>query len=122
MAAIVWADVVAVAPELAELSSALYTDILGYVNVALVPTEWGGEDSSRLRLARLYLAAHYATMVSRGGSVGEIVGFVTSESAGGLSRSYSSGASTGTVYDATPYGQLFWALFRSTLVTLPIVL
>ena len=106
MTAIIWADVTAVASELASTAGATQTMILAYVNDALSVDAFGGEDSATLTLARAYLAAHMATAGARGAP-----GQVSAESAGGLSRSYAvDAASSGSSYGSTAYGQQYLAL------------
>jgi len=110
--AITWDDVEDIAPELASLSEDAQTIILNYVNQALAVVEFGGEGSATLRLARIYMAAHYGTVTARGGT--GPAGPVTSESAGGLSRSYglvTSGGS-GDEMATTGYGQAYMSLVR----------
>ena len=114
MAAIAWSDVVALAPELANTNALTQTDVLNYVNggggtglsggLLLNLTLYDGEAGMRTRLARIYLAAHFASM-PRLGSGGPLIG----ESAAGLSRQY------GLMLDKsklalTGYGQAFLAM------------
>jgi hypothetical protein len=115
MAAITWPNVVDFAPELSAFDADAQTPILAYVNdEAFHLDSWGGEDSSTLRLGRIYLAAHMATISNSGGSA--VAGPVTSETAGGLSRSYGfmSSVEADPLLDATPYGRLFRELLRRT--------
>lgn len=122
MAAITWPDVVAIAPELASLSVTAQTLILDHVNTALNVSVFGGEASPKLRLARVFLAAHYGTVATTGGAV--LAGPVTAESAGGLSRSYATTFATdafGGPWGSTAYGQSFAALLRSSPARLPVV-
>lgn len=116
MAAITWADVIALAPEVATIPLGAQTDILAYVNSQLNVVTWGGEDSIQLRLGRIYLAAHLATITVFGGSG---AGPVVSESAGGLSRSYAQASTSGA---RTGYQDMFLELLRRTPARLPIVL
>lgn len=119
---IVWADVLGVAPELSTVSALGQTDILAYVNEAFVVDEWGGDASKLLRLARIYLAAHYGTVSVQGsaGAAGPVIG----ESAGGLSRQYASNSPMGTdpLFDTTPYGKAFRNLARRSSGRAPVVL
>lgn len=112
MADITWAHVTDHAAELATVDVDAQTDILAYVNSSLVSAEFGGEDSSTYKLARIYLAAHTATLGPVSGGAGA-AGPVTAEAAGGLSRSYGFIASmTIAGYDSTSYGRLFAQLVR----------
>ena len=114
MASIVWADVTAhpgTPSEFSAVSPQAQADILALVNRALPPAEWGEEDHPRLRLGRIFLAAHYASLELRR-STGP-AGPVVSESAGGLSRSYAQPGGLHVFYGATPYGLAFQALCAS---------
>jgi hypothetical protein len=66
MAAIVWADVVALEPLVAGASVDAQTTILAYVNTDLNVDGFGGEDDPRLKLARSFVAAHYGLSVTPG--------------------------------------------------------
>lgn len=110
MAAITWADVVAHAAELSTFPVAAQNDILAWVNTHLNVTLFGGEDAAKTKLARVYLAAHTATMDKRGGAAGPVV----SSSAGGLSRSFASPPS-GSDLEATSYGSQYKMLLRTTV-------
>lgn len=115
MAAIVWADVTERAPELAAVGLLAQTDYLAFVNVELNVTMFGGEDAPKLKSARIYLAAHMATLDRQRGSA--IAGPVISESRGGLSRSYANmllPGSGGGLWAQTTYGQLYYALVRTS--------
>jgi hypothetical protein len=86
---IVTGDVTALDPTgfLAKLPDEAWFPILAYVNTlpdtAIDPG--GGADGPAVHLARLFLAAHFATCILRGGGA---VGPVTGETAGGLRRTY----------------------------------
>lgn len=112
MSPITWADVTgmfAADAALAALPVAAQDDILAWVNEQLNVTLFGGEDAPKTKLARIHLAAHMATMGRRGGAAGP----VTSSSAGGLSRSFST-PPTGTDYDSTSYGSIYKMLLGTT--------
>lgn len=119
MADIVWADVTGFAPELTTVSAGAQTLILAYVNdEALDSSVFGGESANMYKMARIYLAAHRGTLTLRGGTAGP----VTSESAGGLSRSYGSGMTSSTGLESTVYGQEFLALCNASLARSPVIL
>lgn len=119
MAAIIWTDVVAVAPELEELDEAATTMILDHVNTVLNTRAFGGEESPRLKLARVYLAAHMASGLGVAGGGGE----VTSESMGGLSRSYVDGSSAlGGDISETGYGRQYLMIVNQSIGRGPIVI
>lgn len=110
MAAITWTDVTDVAKELTTVSVGAQTAILLLVNDFLDVGTWGGEDSQKLKMGRVFLAAHIATLsAKRKGKAGT----VSSEAAGGLSRSYQSLA-TATALSLTSYGDLYTMLAKST--------
>lgn len=121
MAAIVWADVVALAPEVNAIDDAAKADIIAYVNVALTVANFGGEDHPKTRLARIYLAAHLAAMLRRGVTGGGAAGPLVSHSAGGMSRSYAV-MSSGSALSSTSYGSMYEELARTSLGRLPFTL
>jgi hypothetical protein len=104
VAAIVWTDVTALAPELGTTAAQTQTDVLAFVNAALAVSLYDGEGGPRTRLSRIYLAAHLATM-PRLGAGGALVG----ESAGGLSRQYAA-PMTRSNLGKTSYGVAFLSL------------
>jgi len=119
--AITWEDVQAVAPELAGdvVTPIAQEVILAVANSHLAVDVWGGEDSPKLRAGRIYYAAHLATL----GRMRGRVGMVASESAGGLSRSYSNpmlGYKTSLVL--TSYGTLYMGLAKTTAARAGLVL
>jgi hypothetical protein len=122
MASIAWTDVVDHAPELSTVDTDAQTNILAYVNTAMTVDEWGGESSPKLKLARIYLAAHYGTVTSQGGA--GAAGPVTSETAGSLSREYASYSPAGSdpLLDTTPYGKAWRSLARTTKARAPQVI
>lgn len=125
MSAIIWTDVT-LGLGLASLQTVpvpIQNDILSKVNGAGInAVAFGGEESPNTRLARIYLAAHLGQLVANMIS-GEVNGvLVSSESTGGISRSYSVGSADGD-HNETIWGQLFDQLVRSSPGTRgPIVL
>lgn len=110
MAAIVWADVSAFDSTLASVDSDAQDDILAHVNTALEAGDFpGGEEGARLRLARIYLAAHFAQSAVTGGTGAG--GPVTRERAGELEVAYAA-ASAGSGLDETAAGRRFKELLR----------
>ena len=105
MASIIWADVTALAPELTAPSEAARVYLLAHVNAELDPAMFDGEDGPTLRLARIWLAAHLATVgaLSTGGAAGPVM----SESVGGMSISYGASSSTDAALGTTAYGRLY---------------
>lgn len=124
MADITWTHVEDHAPELSGVSSAAQTDILAHVNVTLVVADFGGEDAAKLKLARVYLAAHFGTFALP--DVVGTAGSVTSEKAGDLSREYGTEtlalAFASSEYGSTVHGQMFLALVRTTPARAPLLL
>ncbi len=109
MASIAWSDVVAFAPDQSAVSATAQTKILAYVNERFDVSELGGESSPDLYMARVWLAAHLGASTALGG---DVAGPVTSESAGGLSRSYAVLSSTGALA-TTGYGAQLKELIRA---------
>lgn len=81
-------DVLEFAPELSKIKDGAWAAILAFVNsfTSLGIDIGGGEQSSLLRLARIFLAAHYGTVSRR--SPSGAAGPTTSEAAGAVRRSY----------------------------------
>lgn len=110
---ITWTQVAALASELSDLDAGAQLLILEHVNAALDAAIWGGESSPKLRLARIYLAAHYGTLARSNGNAA--AGPVISESAGGLSRTYANMSVVGaTRLDSTSWGRLYSELVATT--------
>lgn len=112
MAAITWTNVTDAAPELAAFSNVnAQNAVLNEVNTTINVVPLGGEDSIKTFNARVYLAAHIATLLRRRG----IAGVRSSESAGPVSESFSPillpqyGA-----YAMTSYGVLYAQEIAST--------
>ena len=111
MADITWTDVTDLAPQLASVPVAAQAMYLADANQSLAAAEFDGADGPKFKLARIYLAAHFATFsnIAAGGTSGPVTG----ESAGGLSVTYANTSiATGwaSVYDSTPYGRLYLTL------------
>lgn len=111
MAAITWTQVVLLAPELETLPSGAQDLILDYVNQALPVGPWGGESGPKLKLGRIYLAAHMGTLTASGsGGLGQI----TEVSEGDVVTKFAEAAKSGSSLDQTSYGQEFKRLGRTT--------
>lgn len=117
MADITWTNVTDHVATLSTVGAAAQADILAVVNATFDTEVFDGETGPTTKLARIYLAAHMATLETQGGSGGGVVGPVVSESAGRLSRSYSvTAAMNGADGDLelTRYGRLLRQLIRAT--------
>lgn len=117
MAAIAWSDVTGMFPAdttLAAIPAAAQTAILAYVNEDLSASYFGGEASAKLKLARIYWAAHMAVSGGLGGEASS--GPVTSREEGGVRETYAvSGAGIPSSSNrTTSYGRLFDELVRSS--------
>lgn len=123
-----WTDVTTLAPELCDLNPIVTVDILTHVNETLDPDVFsGGEEGVTYRLARIYLAAHMGTLSITGGSagVGSVVGPVTAEQVGGISRQYGDPISSDTGESdltATIYGRMLRDLINRSLARCPVLL
>ncbi len=120
MAAITWPNVVDFAATLSTTAVGAQDAILAYVNQALQPEVYGGEDATKLRLARIYLAAHMGEILRRQG----IGGAVTGESISAESVSFSYAAPFhGAIssLETTSWGLEFQRLTNSTYARLPVV-
>jgi hypothetical protein len=85
MAPVAWPDVVAYSSPLAAVNITVQTDLLAWVNKSFSAV-FDGEDGVKTRLARIYAAAHMASLPGAGEQ--RPGGAVVAESRGGLSRSY----------------------------------
>jgi hypothetical protein len=123
MADLTWSNVTGiVAPELTSVALAAQTAILAYVNgtVDCDAIDADGEDGPTALLARAYLAAHIATTIGVGASG---AGAVTSESIGGLSRSYAVAAAVGDdALKTTGYGVAYLGMINRSPVRGPWIL
>lgn len=118
MVDITQADVIDFAPELATVSESTWERILAYVNE--LDMTGVGETEATTMLARLYLAAHMATTTKRGSSAS--AGPVTSESVGGVRRSYANVAATSaSSLSSTRYGQMYSEVLNASLASCPVV-
>lgn len=115
---ITWADVEIFAPELSTLLVPAQTDILAHVNSALVSSEW--RTPARLRLAQIFLAAHFGTLTNQGST--PIAGPVIKESAGGISRSYANPPTGTNGLERTTYGLMYKQLLMTSAARSPLVL
>lgn len=102
--AITPADVIAVAPELATQSNERIQLFIGYATPYVNANVWGEKTNYALSL----FTAHLMTLTGRQGAGGSI----SSETVGGLSRSYSNPSSTDAMA-STGYGQTFAMLMKS---------
>lgn len=122
MADIEWTDVTAFAPALSTVDEAAQDDIIAWVNAAINPDTFDGDDGPIYRIARIYLAAHSALLARQGNSNG--AGPVTLETAGGVTRQYANpgGGIALAALDSTGYGKLYKQLLASSNVRGPFVL
>lgn len=121
MADITWSDVTDTAPELATLAVNAQTLILDYVNSALNVTVFDGEEGPRTKAARVYLAAHLATMTTRANA--NASGPKTNASLGPQSKKYSEFKSDfASQYNATSYGMLYSLMVNTSSARGPIIL
>lgn len=113
---IVKEDVTEVAAELATgVEDPAWDRILAFVNQFDLSEVDSDDDRA---LARIFLAAHLAKGVklSSGGTASSTIGPVTSESVGGIRRSYAFIAQTASdsALNTTRYGQTFLEIIRMT--------
>lgn len=112
MAAIVWSDVTSLPDAALATISVLFQDlILEIVNTTgLNAANFGGENAAKTKLARVLLAAHFATMFLRRG----FAGVPASQSEGGVSESMAQILQGPRALDLTGYGQALHALAAGT--------
>lgn len=113
MAAIDWDDVVAHAADLADVDTDAQADILGYVNENVNVAKFGGETSYKLKLARIYLAAHLGQMTLEADSSSGVTGDIESETIGAESITFDySKMSDGDELELTQHGLKYRGLVR----------
>ncbi len=123
MAVIVWTDVTDHFPTGVTTVVNAQTTILAYVNAALVVAEFGGEADDKLKLARIYLAAHFGTIAA--GGVTGVAGAVVEEEAGDLRRKYASFSTTGSSdpsLSSTAGGRAYLTLLATSPARSPVLL
>ena len=98
-----WADVVEIAPELADTADAAQTAILAMARRLCNAAAFGELYADGVR----YLAAHLATIGRNKGR-----GPVTAEAVGQLSRSYGTLVALAGTWGATAYGAHYYQLTR----------
>ena len=112
MADIVWADVTGMFPGdtvLASVPVAAQTNILAYVNGDLSSAYFATD--STFKLARIYMAAHMATVGSRAGAVTS--GPLQSATSGNVSMTYANVTQAAFYTSTTSYGELYNGLLQS---------
>lgn len=103
---IIWADVVAIAPELSTVAIGGQIAILGIVDRWVDADAWGDRQAD----GQAYLAAHLATLARRAGA-----GQLTQEKLGEMSRSYAPPMFLRGSFGTTSYGT--W--YETMVETLP---
>ena len=108
------ADVIAVAAGLSTLSDAVWVIVLNFIN----DFEGLDCDPSLRKLALCLLSAHIGSVTGSVGASGATTA-VTSESAGGLKRTYAQPTSSSSMsaLERTTYGQQFLAILRMSIST-----
>lgn len=121
MAAIDWPAVVGAAPQMVAVSASFQADILNYVNGTLEVSLFGGEDSFKLRMARLMLAAHMGEVWIRRGQGGALTGeTIAAQSVASTWAAPYHGAAI-DVLETTSFGLEFLRLVATTGASLPMV-
>jgi hypothetical protein len=110
MAAIAWTDVVALpgAARLATLATIYQDVVLAMVNTRVAVDGFDGEDGPLTKLARMYLAAHQATL-----GLQKAPGALTGERAGGIDKTFAA-PMIQSEFAVTPYGMLYLTLVRTS--------
>lgn len=110
MTAIVWGDVSGCFAELTLTPVPFQTIALSIVNgKGLDVDNFGGEAADLTKAARIFYAAHLATLAARRGAAGAL----TSQSEGGVTQSYAQ-LQNPRMLDLTSYGNLFRQLIMGT--------
>lgn len=117
MAAITWNHVVALYDDLDCVNTEAQEIYLAEANTAIDVSNFeGGELSPRVKLARIYLAAHGAYAAKLRGD-----GPVASESIGGVSTSYRAVGSDDNALRLTAPGREYLSIIDTSLCRLPVV-
>lgn len=121
MADIVWSDVTDHVNALTSTPVNVQTTLLAYVNSRVVVSCFDGEDGPTTKLARIYLAAHFATPTGSGGA--GTSGPVSSEKEGDVAVTYASSYSMVTTeLGTTSYGLNYLMLVRTSAARSPLLL
>ena len=105
-------DVLAMAPELVDLSTFAWEDVLAYCNE--IDLGRMGETASTTRLLRIFLTAHMGSLALR--AISGAAGPTTGESAGSLRRSYGIvSLSAADWLGSTMYGQQYMTILRMSV-------
>lgn len=113
-------DVTDFAADLGNVTDNAWERILAFVNQVNLTAVDSDEDRA---MARIYLAAHLAKMSSATGAAASAAGPVTSESAGGIRRSYGFVAQTSSSsLDLTRYGKQYLEILNHTMAHGPMVI
>lgn len=91
-----WADVIALAPELASVAAAGQTQVINQVLLEVNPSAWGSD--ARALTAALWLARHMGSVNGKGGT-----GVLASVSVGQVSKSFANPMSK-LALQSTRYG------------------
>lgn len=118
MADITWTHVTDHTPDLSTVAAAVQTDILAYVNAELKVSELDGETGPKTKLARVYLASHFATA---GINAASADGPITAEKLGDESRSYGTFDMGGSALATTGFGMQYLMLVRSSVARVPLI-
>lgn len=112
---ITWSDVTGVDPTLVTGVSAMYKAlILDFINTRVNPDMFKGTESSTFRLARIFLACHFAQFPKASRSGGNR-GPVVSQSEGGVSQSFAVTAMmTASALGSTEGGRAYQFLVQSS--------
>lgn len=111
MAAITWNNVTDFFADQSAVPPGAQTEILRHVNTALSVSNFGGEDSPQLRLARIYYAAHFGELATPSSVADGISSKTVSKDS--LTVAFAA-AMTGEELSKTVGGALFWAMANST--------
>ncbi len=123
---IVKQDVLNFASQLSTLDDNVWVDVIRYANE--IDLSELGETDQTTRMARIYLAAHIATIAKQANSSSSssiAAGPVISEAAGLVRRTYaaiSNSTSSTTALSSSRYGQMYLEILTRSLANGPIVI
>ncbi len=111
MADITWSDVESFYPALSAVASDAQDDIIAWVNGALAVSNFSGEGSQKLRMARIFMAAGQGELALPGAGNGQVASKTVS--ADSISVTYATSV-TSAAFANTVGGAQFNALMRTT--------
>lgn len=120
MAAIVWSDVVAIVSTLSTVAGAQQTLILALANARVPGAVFDGEDGITTKMARIYYAAHFASLPGAGSTAP--AGPLVAQSRGKFAQQFQGlPQSAMNEWLLTQWGRRYWQLLQTSKARWPLV-